>query len=256
MRKLARFRAFDTDLMTTPRTAMLLAAGLGTRMRPLTDRTAKPLLPLSGRTLLDHALDRLAAAGVARVVVNTHWQGERVAAHVGARHGPPAVIMRPETALQDTGGAVRDALDELGPGPFYVVNGDSFWLDGPTPALTRLATAWTHSIEAILLVHRGFQVAADIGDGDFAVDPWGVPRRPGEHELVPYVFAGVQLASARLLDGAPPGPFSMNQLWDSAIERGKVRCVVHDGLWFHLSTPPDLQQAEHSLHERDAGETR
>ncbi len=242
--------------MTPPRTAMLLAAGLGTRMRPLTDTTAKPLLPLSGRTLLDHALDRLAAAGVERVVVNTHWQGERVTAHLATRAGPPAVEVRPEASLQDTGGAVRDALDVLGPGPFFVVNGDSFWLDGPTPALTRLSRAWDDALETVLLVQRGFQVAAEIGAGDFSVDPWGVARRPVEQELVPYVYAGVQLASARLFADVPSGPFGMNLVWDRAIERDLLRAVVHDGQWFHLSTPPDLRQAEHSLHERRVGQAR
>lgn len=242
--------------MIRPRTAMLLAAGLGTRMRPLTDATAKALLPLKGKPLLDHALERLAAAGVERVIVNTHWQGERVASHLSTRAGPPTVEVRPETALQDTGGSVRDALDVLGPDPFYVVNGDAFWLDGPTPALTRLAEAWRDALDAVLLVHRGFQVAAEIGVGDFAVDPWGVVRRPVELELVPYVFAGVQVLHPRLFAGAPAGPFSMNVLWDRAIEADRLRAVVHDGLWFHLSTPPDLAEAEHTLRVRSDLDTR
>jgi MurNAc alpha-1-phosphate uridylyltransferase len=237
--------------MIRPRTAMLLAAGLGTRMRPLTDDTAKALLPLKGRPLMDHALDRLAEAGVERVVVNTHWQGELVAAHLSARIGPPAIETRPEAALQDTGGAVRDALDALGPDPFYVVNGDAFWLDGPRPALIRLADAWTEAVDALLLVHRGFQVAAEIGNGDFQVDPWGVVRRPLEQELVPYVFAGLQLLHPRLFQGAPDGPFSLNRLWDDAIAADRLRAVVHDGLWFHLSTPPDLAEAEDTLQARN-----
>ena len=241
--------------MTQPRTAMLLAAGLGTRMRPLTDATAKPLLPLGGRPLLDHALDRLAAAGVERVVVNAHWRAELVAEHLAGRAGlPPATVLQCEDALRDTGGSVRDALPALGSGPFYIVNGDAFWLEGPTPALTRLAQAWQPGLDGLLLVQRSFQVQGDIGRGDFAVDPWGEVRRPGEQELVPYVYAGIQLACAALFEAAPAGPFSMNVLWDRAIEAGRLRAIVHDGLWFHLSTPPDLAQAETRLRERAAAE--
>src|SRR5690348_3094810 len=125
-----------------PRTAMILAAGLGTRMRPLTDSTAKPLLPLNGRPLIDHALDRLAEAGVETVVVNSFWRAERVAAHLAARQGGPRTILRQEDSLLDTGGGVRAALGLLGPDPFYVLNGDAFWIDGPRPALARLTGAW------------------------------------------------------------------------------------------------------------------
>ncbi len=239
-----------------PRTAMLLAAGLGTRMRPLTQSTAKPLLPLGGRPLLDHALDRLAAAGVQTVVVNAHWQSARMSAHLCARPRPPEIVLRHEASLLDTGGSVAAALDALGDGPFFVVNGDAFWLDGPTPALDRIAAAWDNSVDAVLLVHRGFQVQADVGRGDFAIDPWGGVRRPAELEIVPYVFAGVQLASVALFADAPAGRFSMNLLWDRAIAAGRLRAVVHDGLWFHLSTPPDLARAESSLHDRATGEAR
>ena len=243
--------------MIRPRTAMLLAAGLGTRMQPLTRATAKPLLPLGGRPLLDHALDRLEAAGVDTVVVNAHWHSERMAAHLAARPRPPRIVLRHELALLDTGGSVAAALDALGDGPFYIVNGDAFWLDGPTPALDRLAAAWDgDAADGALLAHRSFQVLADVGRGDFAIDPWGLVRRPVEREIVPYVFAGVQLASAALFATAPDGPFSMNLLWDQAIAAGRLRAVVHDGLWFHLSTPPDLARAESSLHDRATGEAR
>ena len=156
---------------------MLLAAGLGTRMRPLTERTAKPLLPLGGRALIDHALDRLAEAGVETVVVNAHWHADRVAAHLAARTRPRTILRR-EAALLETGGGVKAALDLLGPEPFFVVNGDAFWVDGPRPALARLAAAFDPArVDGVLLVHRTFQVRADVGLGDFALDPWGVPRR-------------------------------------------------------------------------------
>jgi MurNAc alpha-1-phosphate uridylyltransferase len=243
--------------MTPVRHAMLLAAGLGTRMRPLTERTAKPLLPLGGRALLDHALDRLRDAGVETVVVNAHWQADRVEAHLAARAGGPHTILRREAALLDTGGSVAAALDLLGEAPFFVVNGDSFWLDGPTPALERLAAAWRPGeIDAVLLVHRTFQVHADVGDGDFALDKLGAVRRRREREVVPYVYAGVQIAHAGLFADAPAGRFSMNLLWDRAIAAGRLTAVVHDGLWFHLSTPPDLAEAEYTLHARPVGESR
>jgi MurNAc alpha-1-phosphate uridylyltransferase len=243
-----------------PRTAMLLAAGLGTRMRPLTEATAKPLLPLGGRSLLDHGLDRLRDAGVETVVVNAHWRAERVEARLRARAEAglgPRTVPRVEEKLLETGGGVRAALPLLGPDPFYVVNGDAFWVDGPRPALARMADAFRPGeVDAVLLVHRTFQVQAETGHGDFALDPWGAPRRPKEREVVPYIYAGVQLVAPALLDGAPEGPFSMNLLWDRAIAAGRLRAVVHDGLWFHLSTPADLAEAESFLQIRAIGAAR
>ena len=236
------------------RQAMLLAAGLGTRMRPLTGATAKPLLPLAGRALLDHALDRLAAAGVEHVAVNAHWQADQVAAHLAGRVG--VKVLREEELLE-TGGAVRAALEHgaLWDEPFYVVNGDSYWLDGPTPTLARLAGALDGQ-DGVLLVHRTFQVHAEVGMGDFALDPLGHPRRAKEKEIVPYVYAGVQLATPALFAGAPRGAFSANTMWDRAMEAGRLRALVHDGLWFHLSRPSDLEEAEAALRAGSVGESR
>lgn len=246
-------------MTTHPRTAMLLAAGLGLRMRPLTANTAKPLLTLGGKALIDHALDRLVEAGVDTVVVNAFWQADLVAAHLAARTAagqPPHTILRREVTLLDTGGGTRAALDLLGPDPFYVVNGDAFWLDGTRPALLRLADAFDPTLDGVLLVHRTFQVHADVGFGDFAVDKWGVLRRREEREVVPYVYAGVQLIAPALLDDMPEGAFSMNRAWDRAMAATRLRAVVHDGLWFHLSTPSDLADAETMLHARLTGESR
>ena len=239
--------------------AMVLAAGFGTRMRPLTERTAKPLLPLGGRTLLDHALDRLAAIGVTRVVVNTHWQAELVQRHLNRRQTGPQIVLRPEATLLDTGGAVSAALaaGALEDAPFYVVNGDSFWLDGPTPTLQRLTAAFDPAeLDALLLVHRTFQVHGDAGRGDFSVDPWGAVRRRREREVAPFLYAGLQLATPALFANSPAPPFSVNALWDRAIASGRIRAVVHDGLWFHLSRPQDLSDAEVALHANETGETR
>lgn len=242
-----------------PRTAMVLAAGRGTRMRPLTEHTPKPLLPLGGRPLLDHALNRLAEVGVETVVVNAFWQAERLATHLQRRAAsglPPHTVLRRETELLETGGGVRAALDQLGQDPFYVINGDAFWLDGPLPALHRLAEAFDESVDGVLLVHRTFQVHAEVGLGDFAVDKWGGLRRRAEREVVPYIYAGLQLIRPELLAGTPEGPFSMNLAWDRALAENRLRAVVHDGLWFHLSTPPDLAEAESVLQARLTGETR
>jgi len=241
----------------TVRHAMVLAAGLGTRMRPLTAATAKPLLPLGGRSLIDHALDRLLAAGVGQVVVNTHWQAERLEAHLRTRTAP-RVVTRREPELLDTGGAVAAALADglLGGEAFFTVNGDSAWLDGPTPALARLAAAFDPAqADAVLLVHRTFQVHSEVGCGDFLVDGWGTLRRGRPREIVPYVYAGVQLAAPSLFHDAGDAPFGMNAVWDRAIAAGRLRAVVHDGLWFHLSRPQDLSEAETALLAQEISET-
>jgi MurNAc alpha-1-phosphate uridylyltransferase len=236
---------------------MLLAAGLATRMRPLTDRTAKPLLPLGGQALIDHALDRLADAGVEMVVVNAHWHGDLIEAHLRTRPGPPRTVVIHETSLLETGGSVKAALELLGPEPFFVVNGDAFWVDGPRAALRRLAAAFTPAdVDGVLLVHRTFQVQADVGFGDFMLDKWGILRRRAEREVAPYIYAGLQIISPALLAGTPEGAFSMNTAWDAAMAAGRLRAMVHDGLWFHLSTPADLAEAETILQARLTGKTR
>jgi N-acetyl-alpha-D-muramate 1-phosphate uridylyltransferase len=236
---------------------MILAAGRGTRMRPLTDHTAKPLLPLGGKPLIDHALDRLAEAGIERVVVNGLWQADRLATHLAARRKPPETVLRREEALLDTGGGIRAALPLLGSDPFFVVNGDAFWLNGPHPTLERLAEIFAAGVaDDVLLVHRTCQVEADVGLGDFALDKWGNVRRRRQREVAPYVYAGVHLLRPDVLDNTPDGPFSMNLVWNRLIAAGRLRAVVHDGLWFHLSTPADLSAAESLLHDRLVGGMR
>jgi MurNAc alpha-1-phosphate uridylyltransferase len=247
-----------------PRTGMILAAGLAIRMRPLTDATAKPLLTLDGQALIDHALDHLAAEGVDKVVVNTFWQADKVVAHladravpprtVPPRTVPPRTVTVRETELLDTGGGVRNALPELGPEPFYVINGDAFWLNGPTTALGRLAAAFRENVDVVLLVHRTAQVHAETHFGDFALNQLGVPRRRREHEVVPYIFAGASLMRPELLTDMPLGAFSLNRAWDRAMASGRIRAVVHDGIWFHLSTPADLTEARQVLEARITGD--
>jgi MurNAc alpha-1-phosphate uridylyltransferase len=247
--------------MTPIHTAALLAAGLGQRMRPLTETTPKPLLTLGGRALLDHALDRMGDAGIDQVVVNAHWQAEQIAAHLTARGGRPRTVLRREADLLDTGGAVAASLRDglFGTGPFFIANSDSVWLDGPIPTLKRMQAVLedtaTGTVQGVILVHRTFQVHGDIGDGDFFVDKLGLPRRRQEREIAPYLYAGITLATPALFAGMPDGPFSMNAVWDKGITAGTLRALVHDGLWFHLSRPDDLEEAEHALAAQLTGVT-
>ena len=238
--------------VTAIHNAALLAAGLGQRMRPLTDTTPKPLLMLGGRALLDHALDRLCEAGVTQVVVNAHWHAEQIAAHLAGRRHPPRTVVRREADLLDTGGAVAASLREglFGEAPFFIANSDSVWLDGPRPTLARLCGVLASSpaaVHGVILVHRTHQVHADIGLGDFFLDKMGLPRRRLEHEVAPYLYAGVTLATPALFAGFGEAKFSMNAVWDRAMAAGTLRAMVHDGLWFHLSRPDDLAEAEHAL---------
>lgn len=234
--------------MIAPTHAMVLAAGLGTRMRPLTDDRPKPLLPLEGRSLLHHAMDRLRDAGISRLVVNSHWFAEQVTDAVEAYGAvPPPTVLR-ETVLLETGGGVKAALPHLGPDPFVVVNGDAFWLDGPNAALRRMFGAFDPAeMDALLLLVRTSQVDGETGRGDFLLDPLGRARRPKEREIAPYLFGGVQILTAALFEGMPEGPFSLNRVYDRAIENGRLYGLVHDGAWFHLSTPRDLSNAEQLL---------
>jgi MurNAc alpha-1-phosphate uridylyltransferase len=239
----------------TPGAAMVLAAGLGTRMRPLTDETPKPLLRLCDRSLLHHAMDRLRDAGIGKLVVNAYWFADQVVDAVAAHGGEPAPVVLRESALLETGGGVKAALPHLATSgtasaeqPFVVVNGDAFWLDGPRPALARLASAFDATqMDALLLLVRTAQVDGETGRGDFLLDPLGRARRPKEREIAPYLFGGVQILNPRLFEGMPDGPFSLNRVYDRAIESGRLFGLVHDGAWFHLSTPRDLERAETML---------
>lgn len=231
------------------RHGMLLAAGLGQRMRPLTAETAKPLLPLLGRSLLNHALDRLAMAGVQEVVVNAHWCAEKIAAAIAARDGPaPRLRLQLEPELLETGGGIRRALPRLGEAPFAVVNGDAYWLDGPTAALTLLARHFDPArMDALLLLIRTTRIEGEVGRGDFFLDASGRLRRPGQGQIAPYVFGGVQVMAPALVAPEPEGRFSLNRCYDRAIAEGRLFGLVHDGAWFHLSTPSDLTRTERRL---------
>ncbi len=222
-----------------PATAMVLAAGLGTRMRPISDAVPKPLVEITGRTLLDHAIDRLALAGVERVVVNVHYKADMVAAHLAGREHPRIAISREEELLE-TGGGVARALPLLGE-CFFVVNADVLWLDSKDYALTRLAAAFDpERMDAVLLLHRSVAAVGYEGRGDYFLDGLGTPRRRGEREVAPFIFTGLQLLQRRLFDGIGEPRFSLNLLYDRAEAAGRLHAIVHDGEWFHIGTPEGL----------------
>ncbi|MBB2199259.1 nucleotidyltransferase family protein [Gluconacetobacter sp. 1c LMG 22058] len=246
-----------------PRKAMLFAAGAGSRMRPLTEETAKPLLTVDGRSILDHVLDRLETAGVPEVVVNVCWQAGKVRAALRARAEAgrgPHVTARAEETLLESGGSAAAALRDgaVGPEPFFLLNGDSLWLNGPVAALRRLAAGFDPArMDALLLLARTSLAVGAVGRGDFTSDPDGRLCRAEPGRVTPYVFAGVQLAAPALFADAPPGPFSLNLLWDRAIARGRLYGIVHDSVWCHLSRPEDLPAATRALRlarEPDAAE--
>ena len=231
--------------MTAISRGMVLAAGLGLRMRPLTETRPKPLIGLFGQTLLDRALERLSKAGVTKAVVNTHYKAGMIADHLAGR---PGVTLSHEPDLLDTGGGVRNALPHLGNGPFFVVNSDSVWVDGPSQALARVAAAWDDTaMDALLMVHPSVTAHGYHGAGDYFVEPDGPARRRREFEVAPFVFTGVQILHPRLFNTSPPAAFSLNLLYDRAEAEGRLYALVHDGDWYHVGTPTDLRAAESEL---------
>lgn len=237
----------------TPARAMVLAAGLGLRMRPLTLSRPKPLLRVGGRSLLDHALDRLSLAGVEHAVVNTHYLGHMIAAHLSLRRRPE-ITLSPEEELLETGGGIRNALPLLGDGCFVVANADILWCDGEDSAVQRLAAAWDESAmdALLLLVPREAAVGYD-GPGDFdrvaaaGHDGPAPLRRRTPNEQAAYVFAGVHLTHAGLYCDTPSGAFSCNLVWDRALAAGRLWGLVHDGAWFHVGTPEALEDTDRRL---------
>jgi len=228
-----------------PDHAMVLAAGLGQRMRPLTLERPKPLLTVAGRSLLDHALDRIEAAGIPQAVVNAHYKAEMIATAVASRTRP-AIRLSPEAEALETGGGIRQALPDLGSLPFLVVNADILWLDGAVPAIHRLAAAWDpHHMDALLLLMPVAEAHGYDGRGDFFLEESGLDesgrlRRRGPEQEAPLVFAGVHLTTPALYHDTPEGPFSSNLVWDRALAAGRLHGLIHDGAWFHVGTPDAL----------------
>lgn len=232
-----------------PDTAMVMAAGLGKRMRPLTASRPKPLVELAGKPLIDHVLDRLRAAGVGKLVVNVHYLADSLEAHLSTRAKDFEVTISDERKqLLETGGGLVQAAPMIGCDPFLVVNSDNFWVDGPADALKLLASGWdSERMDALLLLVAQARAGNHRGSGDFHMDRFGRLRRRGRSRIAPYVFTGIQMIAKRLLDGASDGPFSTNVLWDKAIAAGRCFGLVHQGLWFDVGTPDSIRATEQAL---------
>lgn len=221
-------------------------------MRPLTDTMPKPLLAVGGKPMIDWALDRLAAARIADIVVNLFYRGAQIESHLAARP-EPRIIFSHEAVRLETGGGTKQALPLLGEDPFLVVNADMIWLDGPTPALERMSARWDDAaMDCLLLLHSAPKAMSYEGKGDFHMDPLGRLKRRREREIAPFVYAGVQIVHPRLFADTPDGPFSFNLLFDRAIENGRAFGLVHDGAWFHIGTPQALADADPLLNIRNA----
>ncbi len=231
-----------------PVAAMVLAAGKGKRMRPLTDQVPKPLVRLQGRPLIDHVLDRIAAAGINHAVVNVHYFADRLISHLAARARPQISISDERDTLLDTGGGVARALPKLGPEPFLIHNSDSVWLEGVGSNLERLSAGWDASrMDSLLLVALASASIGYDGQGDFNMGSDGLLARRREREIAPFVFTGVSIAHPRLFENAPLGAFSMNALWSRAAAQKRLFGIRLDGVWMHIGTPDAVAAAERRI---------
>lgn len=234
---------------------MVLAAGLGTRMAPASKTLPKPLVVLDGRTLIDRVLDRLATAGITKAVVNVHHKADQIEAQLKSRTAPKITISDERDALLDTGGGVKKALPLLGRKAFIVHNSDSVWIEGVGANLTGLIEAWDDDrMDCLLLLALASGSVGYQGRGDFVFESDGrIGRRKSEQQIVPFAFTGVSIAHPRLFDGSPDGKFSMNRVWDQAIERGRAFGLRMEGIWMHVGTPEALAQAEQALNDPRRG---
>ena len=229
----------------TPTKAMVLAAGLGLRMGPLTDRMPKPMVPVDGKPLLDHVLDKLADAGVSDAVVNVHYLPDQIIDHVAHRSRPRIVISDERDQVLGTGGAVVKALPLLGDAPFYHLNADTMWIDGVRPNLARMADAFDPARMDILLLMAPTATSIGYsGNGDYAMLTDGALRKRKENQIVPFVYAGVAIMSPALFEDAPTGEFSLTKIFDRANDQERLFGLRLDGVWMHVGTPDAVQAAE------------
>ncbi len=231
--------------------AMVMAAGLGKRMRPLTATRPKPLVRVAGKALIDHSLDRIEAAGIGHVVVNVHYLADALEAHLAAQQRSFTIGISDERdLLLETGGGMVKALPQLSGDPILIVNSDNIWTDGPEDSIRHLARHWDGArMDALLLVIRQASATGHGGKGDFHMDPNGQLSRRKPGRIAPFVYTGIQLISPRLLDGAPEGAFSTNILWDRAIAAGRLYGLSHMGEWFDVGTPARIAPTEAALSE-------
>ena len=237
-------------MSVTPTKAMVLAAGLGVRMRPLTDHMPKPMVPVGGKALINHVLDRLAAVGVETAVVNVHHFADQIEEHLKPRRAPKIAISDEREAVLGTGGGVVKALPLLGAAPFFHVNADTLWIDGVRPNLARLAEAFDPARMDILLLMAPTTSSIGYGGrGDYAMMPDGALRKRKEHQVVPFVYAGAAIMSPSLFADAPAGKFSLTRLFDAANEQERLFGLRLDGVWMHVGTPDAVGAAEEAFLE-------
>jgi N-acetyl-alpha-D-muramate 1-phosphate uridylyltransferase len=231
-----------------PRSAFVLAAGLGTRMRPHNGHLPKPLVTVRGKSLIDYGLDRLAEAGIEQAVVNVHHLADALERHLATRERPRIVISDERAALLGTGGGIAKALPKLGSAPFFLINADTFWLDGVKSNFSRLAKNFDgKSMDALLLLAATTGSIGYEGRGDYAILPDGQLRRRGEQEVVPYIYAGAAILSPALFAGAPDGAFALTRLFDQAAGKGRLFGLRLEGVWMHVGTPQAVAEAEAAL---------
>jgi MurNAc alpha-1-phosphate uridylyltransferase len=241
-------RASPRTAPAGPRRAMVLAAGIGIRMRPLTDRMPKPLVQVGGRALIDYVLDRLADAGVERAIVNVHHFADQIERHLDGRQRPQVVISDEREKLLDTGGGIVKSLGKLGNGPFFIVNADTIWIEGVRPNLDRLAAAFDPAaMDGLLLLAPTATSIGYEGRGDFTLAADGRLRRRGEREIVPFVYAGAGILAPALFADAPATPFSLTRLFDRAEGEGRLYGLRLEGLWMHVGTPAAIAEAEAAI---------
>jgi len=225
--------------------AMVMAAGLGRRMLPLTETMPKPLVSFAGKALIDHALDRLEQANIEQVVVNVHHLADQVEEHLRNRTKPSVIISDERAFLLETGGGAKKALEHLGPEAFYVLNSDSVWQEDQKQVLQQLYENWdSERMDSLLMLAETSKSIGYDGAGDFSLNADGTLVRKGEGKQVPFVNMGVYLIHPRLFESTPEGAFSMNLLWDRALQNNRLFGLAHDGEWMHLGTPQSLHQAQ------------
>ena len=229
-------------------TAMLMSAGLGKRMRPLTVTRPKPLVQVAGQALMDHALDRIEEAGVRRTIVNVHYLPDAIEGHLAARAGKTGadyVISDERPLLLETGGGLVKALPLLGDKPFLCANSDNLWTNGAVDSIRQLAERWNDDeMDALLLMVTHARATGHKGPGDFHMDQLGRLSRRKPGKLAPFVFTGVQILSPRLIKDPPGEVFSTNIFWDRAIAAGRAYGLTHQGLWFDVGTPEAIPLVE------------
>lgn len=227
---------------------MVFAAGRGSRMRPISAMTPKPLVEVAGRALIDHVVERLSAGGVTRFVVNVHYLADLVEVHMRRRMGEAVAISDERRGLLDTGGGLKHALPLLGDRPFIVANSDAFWIEGASHNLARLVAGFdSERMDALLLLAPTVRAVGYAGRGDFDLGIDGTVRRRGEKRIAPFVYAGVAMMSPAALAETPDGPFSLNLVFDRAIAAGRLYGQRLDGLWLHVGTPRAIGEAERAF---------